>query len=570
MRFRRPPWIASIALTATAALLAATCSASLHAAPRAQQSAAAPDDKLCTVSGNVVSANTGEPLRRAHVDLTLHDDDDAVPYRATTDAAGHFSLEHIPDGGYDLNVERDGYRNASYGQMHASQAGAVLTLKPGQKMTDLLFRLAKLAAVTGRVVDPDGDPLQHVELSLVLANSSRAKAMRTEFQAITNDLGDYRIYNVLPGRYVLCATPEENRFSEGKAPAPEFQRVCYPANIDRARASVVELKSGDELTGMDITLAPASGAHIYKIHGRVVDNTNPKGEHSRLVVLIPKSPGASMSADQRYGEADDKTGTFELAEVTPGDYIIVAISQGGGIRHEAAQKVTVTDSDIENVTLVLTKGAEMVVRVTTEGKAAASATGLHPWLRAYDEEPQNGWYSQIWQGDLQQDGSFLWAGVEDGTYKVEVASDCNACYVKAADASGIDVLARGVQVNEGAGPQRVDILYSSESGTVTGTVTNKDELPAAGATVVAIPLSPLRMQRREYKTAATDQYGKFEVKGLAPGEYTVYAFDESESDTWTDGDSLKRYEGKGAAVDVAANDHKSVELKLIVTNDPAN
>jgi len=565
MRFHR---FVLVALATFVGVVTATLPA--HAAPQGttQQASATPDDKLCTVAGTVVSANTGEPLRRAHVELAPHDDDDAIPYRAITDAAGHFTIERVPDGEYDLGVDRDGYRPASYGQLHGSQHGAVLTLQPGQKMTDLLFRLAKLASISGRVLDPNGDPLPHVEVSALRSNG--AKSTRTEFRAFTNDLGDYRIYDVLPGRYILCASPGENHYSTGHAPPPEFQPICYPANIDRARASSIDIKSGDDITGMDMALAPASAGHVYRIHGRVLDNTGSKGDRSRIVVLLPKSPGASMSADQRYGQADEKTGAFELADVAPGDYLIMAISESVGVRYQAAQKITVADSDLENVTLVLTKGAEISVRVTTEGKAAASVTGLHPLLRSYDEDSQNGWYTKISEGELQQDGSFLWAGVEDGTYKAEVASDCTVCYVKAADANGIDVLARGVQVNEGAGPQRVDILYSSESGTVTGTVTNKDELPAAGATIVAVPSSPVRLLRHEYKTAATDQYGKFEVKGLAPGGYSVYAFDASDSDTWTDTEAMKRYQDKGAAVEVAANDHKSVELKLIITNDPAN
>src|ERR1700722_3369828 len=71
------------------------------------------NDQLATIAGTVLSANTGEPLKKAHVDLsqkgTEGDDPNKQPFSATTDAAGHFSIDKIPAGSYDLVVSRAGY-----------------------------------------------------------------------------------------------------------------------------------------------------------------------------------------------------------------------------------------------------------------------------------------------------------------------------------------------------------------------------------------------------------------------------------------------------------------------------
>jgi hypothetical protein len=538
-----------------------------------QQSPAASDDKLCTIAGNVRSANTGEPLRRAHIELTLHDTEDPIPFRALSDAAGHFSVERVPAGGYDMIVMRDGYRSSRYGQRSPSQNGAVMTLEPGQKMTDLLFRLSKLAVVSGRIVDLDGDPVQGANVAVMAAKIDRSKGEnQPEFGQLSDDRGEYRIFDVLPGRYIIFAGPPDSRGPErpGHEAPQEFQRVYYPAAADRARASVIEVKSGDEITGMDMTLLPKSNGHLYKIHGQVVNNTGATGEHWIYVVLVPRGSPVFGFGDQKVAQAESKGGAFEFDDVAPGDYGAAAFYQTQGQRYQSAQNVTVAESDLDNVTLVISKGADIAARVVYEGKAAQSAAGdMSAALENRDTEGGS-YFRDSWTAQVQQDKSYAWAGVTDGSYQVEVRSPCQECYVKAADANGIDVLARGVTVSDGAGPQRIDIVVSSETGSLTGTVTNKDDLPAAGATVVLVPSSQIRIQRHEYKTAPTDQYGRFEVKGLPPGEYTAYAFEKADYDVFTDAEPMHAYTGKGESVSVSANGRQSVELKMIPENDAAN
>lgn len=582
MRFLRPALFAAFILPAALVVPA-------HAVPQSetapqqsqqgsptssQQSTAVSDDKLCTLAGTVLSANTGEPLRRAHVNLEVRDKTDENPYRAVTDSSGHFAIEHVAPGSYDLQVVRDGYQRASYGQMHPAQSGAVLVLAPGQKMTDLLFRLRRLAVVTGRVVDPDGDPLQQVNVSLVLAKAPHGTAYgRGEFGGQTDDLGNYRIFDVLPGRYILYATPNDARFitRPGHDRLQEFQRVFYPAATDAARATTLDVKSGDEITGMDITLLPSSGPNgTFKVRGRVIDNTGVKGDHYAMVALTPRGTAALGFNDHRIGMSDEKTGAFEIDNVASGDYEVAAVLQTREGRFQSNQKVTVVASDIDNITLVLSKGVDVAVRVTVEGKAASAVSSdLMAWLST-NEEDVSPFGGHAFRSTRQQDGSLVLSAVNDGVYEVKVGSGCQECYVKAADANGIDVLTRGFQVSDGAAPSRIDILYSSESGSVTGTVTNKDDLPAVGATVVLVPSSAVRQRRKEYEEAPTDQYGRFEVKGLPPGDYTAYAFEKADPDVYEDAEAMRAYAGKGETVSVAANGRQSVELKMIPEIDAGN
>ena len=77
-----------------------------------------------------------------------------------TDATGHFSIDHISPGRYDLEVSRRRYLTARYGQGQPDRPGAVSTRAAGQKISDLLFRMRRTAVIAGRIQDEDGEPIR--------------------------------------------------------------------------------------------------------------------------------------------------------------------------------------------------------------------------------------------------------------------------------------------------------------------------------------------------------------------------------------------------------------------------
>ena len=103
------------------------------------------ESQLAAIAGTVVKASTGEPLKKAQVVMNKEEEiRDEHPLYAITDAAGHFSIERISPGRYNLEARRAGYLTARYGQgQQPDRRGAVFTLAVGQKISDLLFRLQR-------------------------------------------------------------------------------------------------------------------------------------------------------------------------------------------------------------------------------------------------------------------------------------------------------------------------------------------------------------------------------------------------------------------------------------------
>ncbi len=111
-----------------------------------------------------------------------------------TDEAGRFELKGLDPGHYRLKASRLGYVASEYGQRKASDPGAVLTLRAGQEMKDLLFRLVPAAIIAGRILDDDSEPLPGVTVSALREVYSEGKrSLTTSNTAETNDLGEYRL-----------------------------------------------------------------------------------------------------------------------------------------------------------------------------------------------------------------------------------------------------------------------------------------------------------------------------------------------------------------------------------------
>ena len=104
---------------------------------------------------------------------------------------------------------------------------------------------------------------------------------------------------------------------------------------------------------------------------------------------------------------------------------------------------------------------------------------------------------------------------------------------------------------------------------MTATVCSKcaDGLPSAGAWVVLVPDIVHRDDTRLYKSTQTDQRGQFTIRGVKPGDYKLFSWEEVEEDAWEDPTFLKSFEEKGQTVTVQSGDTKSINIVAIKTAD---
>ncbi|HXP87350.1 MAG TPA: carboxypeptidase-like regulatory domain-containing protein [Bryobacteraceae bacterium] len=535
------------------------------AAPSPQSNApeTKPED-LASIEGQVSDANTGEPLRKANLVLRRTDvnpNGGTIPtsYTTSSDNGGKFVMDQIEPGRYRLTVDRTGYTNGEYGAPAPGRQGTTLSLGRAQKLTDLTLKLTPHGVVTGRIVDRDGDPVAAVQVQMMRYRYVNGRKQLTFANGnSTNDLGEYRIYGIAPGRYFVSATYRANQFGtaldRSATPDEDYAPTYYPGTFDISTAAEVSVTPGGQAR-VDLTLAKTRTA---RVSGRVI-NTAAPAALTTSVMLTPR--GGFIGPFLNRSVVSGANGKFELRGVPPGSYDAIASTNFGGKTYTTRQAVEIGTGNIENLTLTIGAGTTINGRLRIDGNPASAPSSIQVTLRPRELGIIFGPIPTV---TVKDDGSFALADVNPDNYNLFFPGLPEGYYAKSIRSGDTDVLTNGLDLVSGA-PGNLDVVLSPNAGQATGTVQNpKTQQPMPGATVVLIPTERERNgQQTYYKTATTDQSGSFTLKSIVPGEYKAYAWEDIETGAYFDPDFMKAVEGKGEAVSVRESSQLNLQLTMI-------
>jgi carboxypeptidase family protein len=338
-----------------------------------------------------------------------------------TDSSGHFELKGIEPGRYELTVSRSGFVPQGYGQRKPDDPGAVLTLRPGQEVKDLLFRLIPSGVIAGRILDEDGEPLASVTVSALREVYDEGKrTLATSSAVSTNDLGEYRLFGLPPGRYFVTAVyPNWGRFggngddSDITAPQQCYAKMFYPGTPDAAKAMSIPIKAGDEVPSIEFLMRPVLAYHI---RGHIYNQITHKAGTETNVILMPKRSGREWEFSNQQAIVERKDGAFTIPEVLPGSYILMAFWSDEGKTFTTRLPVDVGNADIDGIVLTISAGVNVSGRVVWDGAPSLQGTELSVLLK-----PSMGW--NFWGGGsarVDAGNSFTLKDVSDGTYFAEI------------------------------------------------------------------------------------------------------------------------------------------------------
>ena len=526
---------------------------------------ATPTAKTSSIAGAVVKEPGSEPLKKVLVQVIAERQGES--YTASTDADGHFRVDNVAPGRYSIFFEKTGFAGVN-GRGLKSDTN-VLTVQAGQALEDLLFRMLPTAVISGRVTDEDGDPIP--EVRVFVQRKKPGKAGREGVgMAGTNDLGEYRVAGLFPGEYWIVAMPppdfrdyerprEKSPPDGNNADKPDTRYVTtyYPGTYDATQASAIKLKAGDEMP-VNFTLVPA---RTYRVRGVVTGAT---ADQKSSVELIPKAGDAVRVNANEIGP----DGQFEVRGVAPGPYILRTSAIRGTQSLTAGQEINVVAADLDGLRVSPAPSFAISGHLHSD-LASADLAQYVVNLRLADMPDDPGFFmSKDFFGEsatVDRLGNFEWKNVNSGNYIVQVygGEPQGNYYLKSVTIGGRDVAAGFTA----SGQTSLETFISSRAGIVEGTVVEKekdvdDAHPAANATVVAVPEEKYRKIPNRFGSGTTDQYGRFSIRGLAPGSYTLYAWLDVEDSVWRDPDFLKSQEANGTAVKVEEGSEQKVELKL--------
>lgn len=537
--------------------------------PAVRQSQPAPTrtEDLCTVEGQVVNASTGEPLGKAAVTLRRVDSERGAPgeragYGATSEASGKFTIVNIEPGKYRLSASRTGFVDADYGSRDFLQAGAAISLAAAQHMRDVQLRMTPHGVITGRVVDEDSEPMAFLQVQAMRYRYPQGRKQLTPYgNATTNDLGEYRIFGLPPGRYFVSVSNRRSympgRVARGATQdiEEEYVPTYYPGSTDPTAAAALDVGPGVQIRGVD--LAPSKRRTVH-VRGHVTDASGSDGRRL-MVFLMPR--GLSGFGGMNRPSIIDPNGNFDIRGVASGSYTLVAAIQERGRSLTARLPVEVGNNNIENLSITINPAMSLTGRVRLDGQTPTDISNVQVTLRPRDA---NGpMYGPNVTARLKEDGSFSLANVNPDHYSVTLSGLPDGFYVKAVMAGGQDALVPGLNLTSGVAAP-LDIVLAPNAGQATGVVQNEQQQPAAGVTVVLIPQEKERSdQAQYYKTATTDANGSFTLKNLDPGQYKIYAWRDVEPGAYMDPEFVRPVENRGESLTIRESSQANVQLKLI-------
>ncbi|HTB10677.1 MAG TPA: carboxypeptidase regulatory-like domain-containing protein [Bryobacteraceae bacterium] len=487
------------------------------------------------ISGTVVEAASGDAVRKAVVTVSWH----GTPRSwatTRTDGSGRFSFEELPAGKYDLRATKTGLGTATYGANSIRELGDVITLGEGETHGDIKLRFLRSATISGTVVDPDGDPVAAVNVTLLRASRNLDERRLTNYQgANTNDRGEYKFTGIDAGEYYLRCIPNMpfmGPITRSQVPEQDPRTMMVPQFFGGARdskdAAPLVVRGGDSLTGIDFHL---TSAHPAIITGRVtgVPQLDPPADPAQPVVngrRIFRGNGQMVSVSLRQYDDNDlyfgNSGAgaqgpeyrFEMPNNVPGRYRIEANIHTKDKGYYASQIVDAHEGS-NDIVLSLLPGVEVKGHLNVEGPGARPVESFTVTLAAGSMRDGN------YSGRVKKDGSFSIEDVPPGQWFLNVNPSPMQFFEKSVRLGDKDIAYQHFEI-----PPRLDaplnITISSNVATVSG------EVDSGGADDkrAGILLEPVGIRHgltRFYYAATADDSGKFKLNAVAPGKYRVYA-----------------------------------------------
>jgi hypothetical protein len=511
------------------------------------------------VSGIKVVASLGEHYR---------DQATAIDY---TDGEGNYHLKAVPVGKCQVSVEaawlarkpKEAKKTAKPDANDKTTADdededdleddfvdnpapvRQLNLAEAEALTDINFDLIQGGVITGRITEANGRPLIGEEVKIEPRNKkgepmvglSRFR-LNDRSMVYTDDRGIYRVYGLPQGRYAVCVG---DRFTEaatlslGRVSIPQ---TCYTQTADASQPAIVEIVSGQEVTGIDFKVLRPRRAETFAVSGRVVDALSGK-PLSNVSVHCKKEKGYASC----LGTSDGK-GEFRIDQLTQGKYTIEVWTRDETQWYSQQAAFEVLDHNASGIELKAYRTASISGVVVFENTSSPQVLAKMSQLRVVESE--RALIGQLDGTKVQTDGSFrIDSLLPEKNVTLTINSSQNDFQVTQLriERDGVEQT-EAFRVQAGEQVTGVRIVVGYYTGKIRGRIkfeggAQSKDLPSSDSllSMSAISMEEKRkrealrstnraemvwdIMRRINRSADPDKNGNFVIEWLPPGEYEI-------------------------------------------------
>ena len=523
-----------------------------------------------TVGGVVVNSVTGDPVRRALVQIVNLPGGSPSSF---TDSEGKFQFTHVPAGDIVLGARKPGFFSEQ--ELHPESVFPPRFFLVEGNTSSTVIKLFPEGIVTGRVATVKGEPIEDSPVRIFQQRimDGRRRWMQRN-QSTTDEDGQFRIANLQPGQYLVSTGPMfgiGRRRARGKRTSrgEQISSTFYPGVPEMDAATPITVASGQQ-SEADFLLKPEP---VFKVSG-VVSGSFPATPN---VPQVATRSGEPLPALVNF---DPQTGKFDF-ELPAGSYVLMIRTPDGEGNLLSSDLPLTVNSDIENVTLSL--GAPMVMPIRVETRATSSgvvaSTGVAidsvspasiqmggarprririPVVQVRLISSENRVEGAEFQAESNaNDGSFAVRNFVPGRYTVDLQPN-PPWYVQSATSGTVDVLREELVLTPGRRPDRLEIVLRDDGAMISGTI-RADGQPAVGSVL----LIPEQAPPSQIRVTAAAPAGDFIFDRVPPGEYKVLALDTVADVEFRNPEVLGPYLSRAARITLTPDQQASVTVERV-------
>ncbi len=558
---------ACLVLAASSPLRLGTRASNAPQQPAPRERPSATTTGTASISGRVLVRGTltPVPVRRARVTLS----GEAVGEARTTDTDtdGRYRFDRLPAGAYRLKAEKPGFVGLEFGASRPFVPPEPLALADGETRAADIF-LPRGAALEGRIVGEDGEPVQDATASAVrLGYGPRGRRTIPVGQARTDDLGRFRVHSLPAGTYYVQTVPSMRAALDKPATPGERSTgpatTYYPGTARVDEAATVTVGTGQEVGQLDFTVIALPMARL------AVQVLDASGQRPASASCRVRPVAAINSPVSGFG--DPRTPNIcQYPAVPPGEYWVtgVAIPAAGGVPEFGAARLTVTGDDVPAVTVRTERGArvEGVVNVDPETKASApSGLKVTAYESSFELPSLPGPADSVDSAVAVTNGRFTIPSLF-GPRILRLSGLPPGWGLQAVWLDEQDITDAAVVFRASDTPHTLRLVVTNRTGSIAGTVTDDHRRPAAEARIVVFSADEHQWGpwSRSVRTATSTAGGRFAIDSLLPGNYFVCAVEDLDEDAWTDRAVLQRLRAIASPMAVAVSRREAIALTLRV------
>lgn len=491
------------------------------------------------IRGIVVEQSSGAGLAGVEVTLALNPlQTPHVVATTFTDGAGNFQFKPETFGQYGVEAKKPGYSLARGG--FVSSTAFVSADFPIWRPR---IELMNPSSVTGRFLDEQDRPMSGLRVSVVNVNGLSGGG------ATTGADGTFTARNLPSGAYLIrmergAATPKIEEYTDEAFQETDsgYEDLIWPSGVSDSRAAVPLIVAPGGVT--DMGTIRLRQADFYRVRLNIQGDCSGGGWRAGIFAGGVKTTGLSAFCKQQ----------LLLTGIPPGSYDFALWSDGENNSWAVAPLVVTRSNTVLNLTLAPPTDVPGRI-VTSMGVTPPLFSGKGfllmmrpdlPGLDTFDpQEPQ-----------VLNDGTFIAHDLRWDRYRVSAQHVPESYYVREIRYNGRPVTDGRITLLPGA---MLEFELDNQPARVTGTVTEGGK-PLVGLAFVALAKAPYdasvntREANAPYSYRAPVNGGRFDLTGLAPGEYRITVASEI--------DTLTQRLPTGEKITLERGQQVTVELKL--------